>query len=220
MGNAENPENPYSFLNFLNGHDEVAKSYQPDPMPSENLSRKMFSPSPAPSSKPPSKPGTPNQKSVYHMSMRELRDTLEAMQLRNAELEEKEFMTTQLGLKVDQLQAQLAMTENELQKSRKKCKRLHLELSESRYKEEQDTEDLDRMVKKVEKKLERSEARAAEAESELARTRSQITTCETDRVSWELSQSADNAEKLVKQMCNGIEGLRKIAASLASKNSR
>ena len=64
------------------------------------------------------------------MSMRELRDTLEAMQLRNAELEEKEFMTTQLGLKVDQLQAQLAMTENELQKSRKKCKRLHLELSE------------------------------------------------------------------------------------------
>ena len=91
---------------------------------------------------------------------------------------------------------------------------------QSRYKEEQDTEDLDRMVKKVEKKLERSEARAAEAESELARTRSQITTCETDRVSWELSQSADNAEKLVKQMCNGIEGLRKIAASLASKNSR
>ena len=68
------------------------------------------------------------------MSMRELRDTLEAMQLRNAELEEKEFMTTQLGLKVDQLQAQLAMTENELQKSRKKCKRLHLELSEVSWK--------------------------------------------------------------------------------------
>jgi len=66
--------------------------------------------------------------------MRELRDTLEAMQLRNAELEEKEFMTTQLGLKVDQLQAQLAMTENELQKSRKKCKRLHLELSEVSWK--------------------------------------------------------------------------------------
>ena len=64
------------------------------------------------------------------MSMRELRDTLEAMQIRNAELEEKEFETEQLRLKVDQLQAQLAMTENELQKSRKKCKRLHLELSE------------------------------------------------------------------------------------------
>ena len=26
MGNAENPENPYSFLNFLNGHDDVAVS--------------------------------------------------------------------------------------------------------------------------------------------------------------------------------------------------
>ena len=92
--------------------------------------------------------------------------------------------------------------------------------SQSRYKEEQDTEDLDRMVKKVEKKLERSEARAAEAEAELCRTRSQLTTCETDRVSWEISQSADSAEKLVKQMCNGIEDLRRIAASLASKSSR
>ena len=26
MGNAENPENPYSFLNFLNGNDEVTVS--------------------------------------------------------------------------------------------------------------------------------------------------------------------------------------------------
>lgn len=91
---------------------------------------------------------------------------------------------------------------------------------QSRYKEEQDTEDLDRMVKKVEKKLERSEARAAEAEAELQRTRQYQTTSDTDKIAWEISQSADSAEKLVKQMCSGIEDLRRIASNLAGKPSR
>lgn len=64
------------------------------------------------------------------MSMRELRETMEALQTRNAELEDKEFETEQLKLKVDQLQHQLELSDGELLKCRKKCKRLHLELSE------------------------------------------------------------------------------------------
>lgn len=95
----------------------------------------------------------------------------------------------------------------------------HPKTCQSRYKEEQDTEDLDRMVKKVEKKLERSEARAAEAEAELHRMRSQHTTVDTDRIAWEISQRADTAELLVKQMTTGIEDLRLIASNLASKSS-
>ena len=75
------------------------------------------------------------------------------------------------------------------------------------------------MVKKVEKKLERSEARAAEAEAELHRMRSQHTTVDTDRIAWEISQRADTAELLVKQMTTGIEDLRLIASNLAGKSS-
>ena len=77
-----------------------------------------------------SKAGRHSDKSVYHMSMRELRDTLEALQTRNADLEDKDFETEQLKLKVDQLQHKLEVTDDDLLKCRKKCKRLHLELSE------------------------------------------------------------------------------------------
>ena len=64
------------------------------------------------------------------MSMRELREMLEALQIRNTELEEKEFETEQLKLRLEQVQQQLAITEAELAKSRKKCKKLHIELAE------------------------------------------------------------------------------------------
>ena len=89
--------------------------------------------------------------------------------------------------------------------------------SQSRYKEEQDTEDLDRMVKRVEQKLERSEARAADAEAELQRTKAHMTSVDTDRIAWQISQSAESAEMLVKQMCTGIEDLRRIANTLSTK---
>ena len=75
------------------------------------------------------------------------------------------------------------------------------------------------MVKRVEKKLERSEARAAEAEAELVRCRSGHTPVDTDRISWEIAQRADKAESLVKQMSSGIEDLRQIAANLSNEGA-
>lgn len=122
-----------NFMRLLNNPDGPVPPL-PNPCPASELRQSVPETTALSFSSPtavPTKQTTPSDtKSVYHMSMRELRDTLEAMQIRNAELEEKEFETEQLRLKVDQLQAQLGMTENELQKSRKKCKRLHLELSE------------------------------------------------------------------------------------------
>ena len=73
------------------------------------------------------------------------------------------------------------------------------------------------MVKRVEQKLERSEARASDAEAELQRSKSQITTVDADRIAWQISQSAESAETLVKQMCTGIEDLRRIANTLSTK---
>jgi len=207
------PPNPYSFLNFLTTENDnpelILKTRSGTSTPNNGKSIHRNTPA--------------VEKSPCHMSMREMRETLEALRTRNNELELTNTKTELLEVEVQELTSRLEVTEADLTKTRKKCKKLSLELSENRFKEEQETVDLDRMVKKVEEKLERSEIRAAAAEAELARVKAGVNTHDIEKLAWQLNQTADNAHLLVKQLCGslngGVEELRVLAKSAQQMNN-